>query len=307
MRELEFIEWIRSQPEWDPAAVPVGPGDDCAVVMCGGEPLLVSTDQLLDGVHVRLDRDGAEAAGRKAMARALSDIAAMAGTPLAAVAAVALPRGFSRADAEAMYRGRRQVSDAFGCPMVGGDLATWDGPLAITVTVFGRPAGAGPVLRSGARAGDALFVTGRLGGAWRTRRHLEFAPRIAEGVALARDYGATAMIDISDGLALDLWRLCKASGVGAEIAAADVPIHDDAAASAPADDEAALQAALADGEDYELLFTVPPDRAADLMDTWPLGTPVARIGGVVAGEGAVLLRPGGGREALRPAGWEHRT
>lgn len=305
MRELDFIEWIRSQPEWDPAVVPVGPGDDCAVVMCGGEPLLVSTDQLLDGVHVRLDRDGPQAAGRKAMARALSDIAAMAGTPLAAVAAVALPRGFTRADAEAMYRGRRQVSDAFGCPMVGGDVAAWDGPLAITVTVFGRPAGVGPVLRSGARVGEAVFVTGRLGGAWRTRRHLEFAPRIAEGIALARDYGATAMIDVSDGLALDLWRLCRASGVAAEVAAADIPIHDDAAPAGH--DEAALRAALADGEDYELLFTLPPDRAAELTHTWPLRTPVTRIGAVVAGEGVVLLRAGGGREDLRPAGWEYAT
>ncbi len=305
MKEREFIDWIRSQREGDSAVVVVGPGDDCAVLACGGEKLLVSTDQLLDGVHFDLKRDGAEAAGRKAMVRALSDLAAMAAKPLAAVATVTLPKGFTRADAEALYRGRRSVSDAFACPMVGGDVGSWSGPLAIGVTVFGTSGGVKPILRSGAIAGEALCVTGRLGGSWRTDRHLKFTPRIAEARKLAAKYHVGAMIDISDGLALDLWRLCEASGVGAEVQAQAVPCHDDAPAGRKI---APLQAALGDGEDYELLFTLPADQAEELCRTQPLGTPITRIGQTVNPDaGVMLVHADGKREKLEPAGWEHET
>jgi len=298
MRELDFIEWICSQQEWDPSVVPVGPGDDCAVVVVGGRRLLVTTDQLLDGVHFRLDRDGAEAGGRKAMARALSDIAAMAARPLAAVASISAPKGFSREDAEAMYRGRRVVSEQFGCPMVGGDVAAWDGPLAITVTVFGRPDGIEPVLRSGARPGDAICVTGRLGGAWRTDRHLRFTPRVAEARALAGRCDLHAMIDLSDGLAMDLRRLCKASEVGADVAADRIPVHPDAPD---------LEAALGDGEDYELLFALGAGQADELVNEQPLDVPVTRIGTIVEGDSPALTGPGGKRKEMPAAGWEHRT
>ena len=298
MRELDFIDWICSQREWDPSIVPVGPGDDCAVVVLAGERLLVTTDQLLDGVHFRLDRDGAEAAGRKAMARALSDIAAMAALPLAAVAGVSAPKGFSREDAKAMYRGRRGVSEQFGCPMVGGDIAAWDGPLAITVTVFGRPDGIEPVLRSGATPGDAICVTGRLGGAWRTDRHLIFTPRVAEARALAGRRHLHAMIDLSDGLAMDLSRLCRASEVGADVAADRVPVHPDAPD---------LEAALGDGEDYELLFALGAEQADELLDEQPLVVPVTRIGTIVEGDSLALTGPGGKRKDMPAEGWEHRT
>jgi len=265
MRESEFIEWICRQKEFDPSAVPVGPGDDCAVIVSAGQKLLVTTDQLLDGVHFSLAEHGAFAVGRKAMARALSDIAAMAAVPFGAVATVALPKGFSRAEAEAMYRGRRSVSDEFACPMVGGDVAGWSGPMAIGVTVFGRPEGVEPVLRSGAVAGDTLCVTGSLGGAWKTDRHLSFTPRIHEARRLATDFDIHAMIDISDGLARDLHHICAASGVGAELSAEQVPIHPDAQAGRT--DTTPLQAALNDGEDYELLFTLPTARADELLRT----------------------------------------
>ena len=306
MRERAFIEWIRGQREWDPAVVPIGPGDDCAVVMVADRQLLVTVDQSLDGVHFRLERDGAEAAGRKAMARGLSDIAAMAGQPLGAVASVSLPKGFSRADAEAMYRGRRAVSDPFNCPMIGGDIAAWDGPLAISVTVFGRPGPRGAILRSGAKVGDAVCITGALGGAWKSDRHLKFTPRMAEALAMAETFDLHAMIDISDGLARDLRHICEASGVGAEIIAGDVPIHPDAL-EAPADPVAAVRAALGDGEDYELLFTLPADDAAVLLKNPPIDVTVTRIGTIVHAPEVTLISADGRREIPDPEGWEHST
>ncbi|MCD4699761.1 MAG: thiamine-monophosphate kinase, partial [Phycisphaerae bacterium] len=169
MREFEFIEWIRRQGRFDPEVVAVGPGDDCAVLNVGAEKLLMTTDQVLDGVHFSLIKHGAHAAGRKAAARALSDIAAMGGEPVAMVATVATPKGFSRANAEAVYLGLRTCGDEFDCPLVGGDVAVWGespGPLQISVTIMGRGGGIEPVLRSGARAGDVICVTGGLGGAW---------------------------------------------------------------------------------------------------------------------------------------------
>lgn len=303
MRELEFIDWIRSQSGFDAAAVPVGPGDDMAVVRCGGGPVLVGTDQVLDGVHFVLSEHGPQAAGRKAMARSLSDVAAMAAVPFAAVASVALPAGMVRAEAEAVYRGLRGIADEFGCPLVGGDVAAWPGPLAISVTILARPCGSAPVLRGGARCADAVCVTGSLGGAWRGGRHLEFRPRIDEAVALAEQFEPHAMIDISDGLAADLGHICRASGVGAELLESDVPIHRDAEANS--DDP--LAAALGDGEDYELLFTLSGEQAERLTVAGLGSTPVTRVGTIVAGGAMSLVSGDGRRRPLEPGGWEHET
>jgi len=314
MREFDFIHWIRGVTQLDPAVVPVGPGDDCAVVMCGGERLMVTVDQVLDGVHVRLAECGPAAVGRKAMCRNLSDVAAMAAVPLCAVASVALPRGFRRQDAEKLYTGIRDAGGPFGCPVVGGDVSTWDRPLAVSVTVLARPAGVEPVLRSGARPGDAVCVTGSLGGAWRGRRHLEFVPRIREARLLAGRCELHAMMDLSDGLSGDVKHLCEASGVGAEIFAASVPIHADLTngfanglpgqADLPLPDP--LTAALCDGEDYELLFTLPEAHAAALLAEQPLGVPVSRVGTITADKEIALVLPDGTRHPM-PAAWEHAT
>jgi len=305
MHESEFIEWICRQKEFDPSVVPVGPGDDCAVIISDGQKLLVTTDQLLDGVHFSLALDGPFAVGRKAMARALSDIAAMAALPLGAVASVALPKGFSRADAEELYRGMRSASDEFACPMVGGDVAGWSGPMAVGVTVFGRPEGVEPVLRSGAVANDAVCVTGRFGGAWKTGRHLSFTPRIHEARRLAAEFDIHAMIDVSDGLARDLHHACDASGVGAEVFAEQVPTHPDAPAGR--EDITPLDAALNDGEDYELLFTLPEVRSDELLRVQPFDVEVTRIGTITAGAGVWLICPDTSRRQLPPGGWEHET
>ena len=307
MRELDFIEWIQGRSNFDATKVPVGPGDDCAIVRFGDSDLLVTTDQALDGVHFVLAEHGPRAAGRKVMARGLSDVAAMATIPLAAVATATLPRGFPSADAEELYRGMRGLADEYHCPLVGGDVASWDGALCLTATIFARRAGVTggvePVLRGGAKAGDAICVTGTLGGAWKSRKHLEFTPRVAEAIELAITCRIRAMIDISDSLARDLQHICTASGVGAEIVAADVPVNPELAS----EKGAALQAALHDGEDYELLFTVSRAWARKLCDRQPLSVPITRIGTIVEGGGLTLIDAGGERSDLEPTGWEHGT
>ena len=160
----------------------------------------------------------------------------------------------------------RLLGRRFGCPLVGGDVSASDGRLVVSVTVLGRTEGATPVLRSGAKPGDAVCVTGSLGGAWRSRKHLEFVPRIREARQLAEMCDLHAMIDISDGLARDLGHICRASGVGARINADAVPV------AAPAD----LAAALGDGEDYELLFALPPDQADRLIAEPSLSVAITR-------------------------------
>ncbi len=302
MKEHQFIDWIRSQSRFDPVKVPVGPGDDCAVVSFSDDKLIVTTDQVLDGVHFILAEHGPTAAGRKAMARNLSDIAAMAAVPVAATATVALPRGICQEDVEAIYHGLRSVADQFDCPLVGGDVGAWDGALAISVTAFGRAGQGGTILRSGAAKGDAICVTGSLGGAWRGTRHLEFTPRIAEARTLAANYELHAMIDISDGLATDLGHLCESSGLGAEIESAAVPIHPEVA---NLDDP--LAAAISDGEDYELVFTLSADQADKLIAAQPLSVNLTRIGTMCETPGIVLIDPTGEREPMKVTGWEHQT
>lgn len=303
MREFEFIHWILSQTKLDPTAVPVGPGDDCAIVMCGTEKLLITVDQLLEGVHFNLAEHSVKNVGRKAMARNLSDVASMAALPLGAVASVVMPKGFKREEAETLYLAMKNMGEIFHCPIVGGDVSTWPDKLAISITVFARPAGIRPILRSGAKPGDVICVTGSFGGAWRGQRHLKFTPRINEARILASRHELHAMIDISDGLAADLAHICEASGVGAELVAADIPIHSDAKNSTTTP----LQAALSDGEDYELLFAIPPSHAEQLLREQPLTVPVTRIGTITMDKGLLLVKPDGTKEVLPAAGWEHET
>jgi thiamine-monophosphate kinase len=311
MKENDFLEWIYSQSGFDARKVIVGPGDDMAVVKFPRDELLVAVDQVLDGVHFDLSRHGPRAGGRKALARNLSDIAAMAALPVGAVASVALPKDFSESDAQEIYKGLREIGDEFDCPVVGGDVSTWTGPLAISVTVFAQPAGATggvkPVLRSGGRAGQAIFVTGELGGAWHGERHLKFKPRISEAIMLAVRYKVKAMMDISDGLAKDLRRMCKASGCGAEIFASQVPVHPDAIAGRKI---TPLEAALFDGEDYELVFTVPAGQKDKLIadsNSEHLPFKVTYVGKMIQGQELELVAADGSRKPLSDGGWEHVT
>jgi thiamine-monophosphate kinase len=309
VNENDLLNWIAEQPLGDDGRVTLGPGDDLAILDLPHRTVLAGVDQVLDGVHVDVARDGARAAARKALARSLSDIAAMAALPMACVVSVALPGQFPAEQARELYAGLRDLADAFCCPLVGGDIASWprrDGPMQISATVLACPAGATgsiePVRRSGGRAGQAIFVTGRLGGAWLGERRNDIHPRVREAIILALRYKLRAMIDISDGLAVDLTRLCRASGCGAEIDAAAIPIADDATAGR---DIPPLAAALGDGEDYELLFTVPAGQARRLQADDKVPLPVTRIGTLIKAPQLWLIDDDGARSPLAPAGWEH--
>lgn len=243
----------------------VGIGDDCAVLRGEGRSLLFKTDAVVEGVHFSASTPAA-LIGRKALARVLSDIAAMGGAPLAALVTLGLPRDESPRRLAAIYRGMEKIARDYHVALVGGET-TRAKELFLSIALLGECRGAKPVLRSGARAGDLIFVTGKLG-ATQARHHLMFTPRLPEGAWLAKHNVATAMMDLSDGLGADLPRLGRASGLGYEVDVETIPRARGAS----------LEAALNDGEDFELLFTASPARAAWIKKKWPFATSVRCIG-----------------------------
>lgn len=298
--EFAFIRWVRDRATADPR-VTAGPGDDCAVLKPVASPLLVTTDILTEGVDFILAECGPRAVGRKAMAVNLSDIAAMGGRPLAAVVGMVFPLS-SRGErpGEQVYLGLRDMADAFQVPIVGGDTNSWAGGLVVSVTVLGTPIRE-PVLRSGAKPGDRIFVTGPLGGSIRGR-HLTPSPRLAEAEQLLRFCDLHALIDVSDGLAKDLNHIAGESRCGAVLAADAIPVHPDAIELAKRTGRPPLEHALGDGEDFELVFTVSPADAERLRATPPV--PVWEIGECVA-EPGLWLTENGVRRPLAPVGWSH--
>jgi thiamine-monophosphate kinase len=299
--EFAYIEWLRRQT---PAAaqVRVGPGDDAAILdLPPGAPLVVTTDMLLDGSCFRLAEAGPRLVGRKAMAVNLSDIAAMAARPTAAVVSAGLPRAGGRALAEELYLGMREIADAFACPIAGGDTNSWDGPLVLSVTLLGLATERGPVLRRGARPGDWLFVTGPLGGSI-LGKHLTFTPRIREALELHAAVDLHAMIDLSDGLAADVHHLCVESGCGAVLHAEAIPISADAGRMPDA--RPPLEHALSDGEDFELAFTVAPADGRRLLATQPVaGITLVHIGAMI--DAGYWLEEAGQRRPLEAKGYVH--
>lgn len=277
------------------AAVRLGPGDDAAWLAGDEAGVVVTTDALVDGVHFELASCGAAAAARKALGVNLSDLAAMGATPLGFVVSAVLPRPVERALFDGLMAGFRREAARHACALLGGDTNVAAGPLVLAVTALGRPGPGGVVTRAGARVGDVLSVTGPLGGS-RDGRHLRPEPRLAEGLALARAGLAHAMMDISDGLSRDLPRLARASGVGATIDAAAVPIHADAGGD--------LARALHEGEDFELLVAhaaLGPEDRAVLAEA---GVVLHAIGRVEA-EAGVRLRSGDGTQPLPARGFDH--
>ena len=312
--EFDFIEWVRQQQaRSDFVQVPAG--DDLAVLKWAAEDLLlVGVDQVLDGVHFDSSVHSPRAIGRKVMNRNLSDCAAMACLPAAAVATVALPKqpigGVAVLDyAKELYLGLREAADPYDCVLVGGDTATWEGKLAITVTILGRSAGVAPITRSGARAGDAIYVSGPLGGSI-LGRHMTFTPRIEFARQLASLASVSAMIDISDGLSRDLRHICEQSRVGALIEADRVPIHPDAVQLAGRDGTSSLDHALHDGEDHELLFTLNSRtyelESDDVHAAVRAVVKSAKYIGRITADPAIELETRAGRVPLEPGGWEHK-
>lgn len=304
--ELEFIRWLRTRLPASPRA-PLGLSDDAALLQWAGDArCVVTVDMLTDGVDFDLRTDPPERIGRKALAVNLSDLAAMAARPLAGVIALALPRAGGSELAKAIYEGLLPLAVRHHLAIIGGDTNTWDGPLAISVTLLGEVTEAGPLVRSGVKPGDAILVTGRFGGS-RLGHQFDFEPRVEESLWLAANATLHAGIDVSDGLSLDLWRLCEASGCGAVVELAQLPVADAAQVWADklSDGSTALEHALADGEDFELVLAVPPETAAGLIERQPLACGLTHIGQFVAERGLWQRDASGVQSPLVPRGFEH--
>ncbi len=306
--EFELIARLTRRLPTDASTV-VGPGDDCAVLDLGlpDRWFLFKTDAVVEGVH--FDRSAApERVGHKALARCLSDVAAMAGTPTHALITLALPSPYNLAFVEGLYRGLRALAKRHRVALVGGETTTSPGPVWLSLAVLGTAARGRCPLRADAKPGDALFVTGDLGGSL-AGRHLDFEPRLAEARWLVEHCPVHAMIDLSDGLAGDLRRVLRASAVGAELRAESIPISPAARRAARVSSAAKppLIAALTDGEDYELLFTMAGREAVPLLDAWKRAFPNVRltcIGKITAAPGLTLIDDQG-RRPLTADGYVH--
>jgi thiamine-monophosphate kinase len=313
LTEKSLIAGIRSRAH-GARAVALGIGDDCAVLRVpSGHEILVTTDFSLEGVHFRTEWHPPEIIGHRCLARGLSDIASMGGQPLAAFLSLALPPGTPKSWIDRFLKGLLKLADNFHVSLAGGDTAESRKGILADIVVVGSVAKNKAIRRSGAKAGDRIFVTGELGGSAATLnllfsgrplqpkefpQHFHPVPRIEIGRFLREHRMASAMIDISDGLSTDLAHICEESGVGAEIIAEAIPLSSIDRPPRPVD----LKFALHGGDDYELLFTVPrgkkiPRRIA--------GVPLTQIGRITRGKEMLLVDERGIRRKLKPRGWQH--
>ena len=299
-----------------PAVILTGIGDDCAVLRVPREyDTLVTTDFSLEGIHFRRDWHPAEAVAHRCLCRGLSDIAAMGGEPVAAFLSLASPRDLGQRWVDSFMRGLVRLARKYGATVSGGDTAESPGGVLADIIVVGAVPKGTAVLRSGARAGDAIYVSGTLGasaaaveelerhpeGKLNPRsyaRHFHPEPRIELGRILREKQLASAMIDTSDGLSVDLAHICEESGVGAELEADAIPT---ANVGRPPH-EVDLELALHGGEDYELLFTAPAEKRIPVRIA---GVPITRIGYIKRQKKILLMHRGGGSSGLPPRGWEH--
>jgi thiamine-monophosphate kinase len=295
----------------------LGIGDDAALFAPRrGYQTILSCDWFLEGTHFLRDKHPADAVGWKCLARALSDIAAMGGEPRCFLLSLALPAAGRWLDR--FLGGLSRAARGFQCPLAGGDT-TRRREISMNLTVVGEVRSGRAILRSGARAGDIIYVSGRLGeadlGLRRLRdagrvskkdaalkKHLYPRPRLELGQWLAKQRLASAMMDLSDGLSSDLPRLCAASGIGARIEAAKIPAVKIAAKQDPTGTEA-RDLALNGGDDYELLFTVPPSKARRMPRSFE-GTALTAIGIINGGRSLKLVDLNGHEQPLRSRGWD---
>ncbi|MEL6107807.1 MAG: thiamine-phosphate kinase [Planctomycetota bacterium] len=300
--ELSFLAYLRGRTRRLPQ-VAVGIGDDAAVIAPSTHPTIACTDQIIDGVDFVYSEQNPADIGYKAMAINLSDIAAMGAVADSALVTLALPKDNATKIAGDVYEGILEAAERFGVAIAGGDLSTYGGPLAISVTVLGHVPSGEPWLRSGAREGDIVMASGAFGGSI-GGRHLRCTPRLELAAQLRQLVEVHAAIDVSDGLSLDLDRLCASSGVGVELDMEAIPIHEDAIKLSEASSRTPLEHAWSDGEDFELLFTVSPDDAAKLAGQ-SLAAPLTAIGKTV-GRTGLWKKEGGKFVRLSPQGYTHQ-
>ncbi|NBQ52382.1 MAG: thiamine-phosphate kinase [Proteobacteria bacterium] len=322
MSEWQFIDWIRSKTgslgtPADP--VVLGPGDDAGIVRLAPQTI-AAVDMLMDGVHFDLKKIPATLAGRKALAVNLSDLAAMGAKPVCALVSLALPTKGGMALGEEIMEGILELAKEFDVTILGGDTNSWAGRTVISVTVLGEPLpDRAPLTRSGARPGDWVLVTGSLGGSLGhgknlgKGRHLTFTPRVREAAQLNMGYEITSMIDLSDGLATDAAHVARESGLTIFLNPDRIPVSPDVPKGSPglsseASPEVAkaqrLKQAMTDGEDFELLFTSPPDIARKILTSSILhGVTVTHIGECRAGDPVLKWQDG---TPINPEGYQHQ-
>ena len=304
--ESQFIAWLRKRLPPHPL-LRLGPGDDAAVLhLAGAEECVLTVDLLTDHVDFELAQVDARRVGRKALAVNLSDLAAMASRPMAAVVALALPKKGGKALAVELYEGMLPLAERYELAIAGGDTNSWDGPLVLSITLVGRLTGRGPLRRAGARPGDRIVVTGSFGGSILCKQY-EFEPRVNEALLLHERYEVHAGIDVSDGLSTDLCHLAKESACGAVLHTDAVPISDAAQklAAKLGDGSTPLDHALNDGEDFELVLAVPPADAQRMLAEHPLDVDLTDVGEFVAEPGLWQQDANGAKTPLIPHGWEH--
>ena len=308
MDEFELIARLTPSLPTNDSTV-VGAGDDCALIDLGlpDRWLLFKTDAVVEGIHFTMTA-APEKIGHKALGRCLSDVAAMAGTPTHALITLALPRDFDSGFLERIYTGIKTLANRHGVAIVGGETTINPERMLISASVLGTVTRGKSPLRSGAKAGDAIFVTGELGGSL-FGKHLDFEPRLSEARWLAENFSIHAMMDISDGLAGDLRHILKASKVGAELLSDAIPTSRAAKLAARAGSSAKppLLAALTDGEDFELLFTAAGRDGVPLLEAWKKQFPELRLSciGRITAESGVTIRDKKGVRPLSAHGYVH--
>lgn len=303
MFEFDFIEWLRSQVTAHPDVL-LGVGDDGAILAPVAERQVLTTDLLLEGVHFEFATASYEQIGRKALAVSLSDVAAMGAVPTVAVLNFAFPRSLSFSAAQSIFMGALHLARDEQVAIVGGDTNRWSEKLVVGSTVIGRLAHSGWRI-SGAHSGDLILVSGPLGGSL-LGKHLDFAPRCQLAAQLASRYAVHAATDVSDSLAIDLNEIALQSSVGIMLDESRIPIAAAARQLAQTSGRTPLDHALYDGEDFELLLSVSPAVAAEILADQSLESEMTVIGEVhTQPPGVWRVRTSGQPELLPVKGYEH--